>query len=66
MIRFAHGEYLNLLFLLPLLMAFFWLMLRMRRKALERFVLPAMFPRLAASASNAKTIRCSLTGVQVG
>jgi len=56
MIRFAHGEYLYLLFLLPLLLAFFWLMLRMRRNALERFVLPAMFPRLAASASNAKVL----------
>jgi Ca-activated chloride channel family protein len=56
MIRFAHGEYLNLLFVLPLLMGFFWVMLRVRRRALERFVLPAMFPRLAPSASNAKVM----------
>ncbi len=56
MIRFAHGEYLNLLFLLPVLVVFFWLMFRTRRQALERFILPAMVPRLAGSASTAKAV----------
>ncbi len=56
MIRFAHGEYLNLLFLLPILVAFFWVVMRVRKKLLERFIRRALVARLAGSASLAKTV----------
>ncbi|MBN4081860.1 VWA domain-containing protein, partial [bacterium AH-315-C07] len=37
MIRFENIEYLNLLYLLPLLVVIFWLAVRWRRKALKSF-----------------------------
>jgi len=37
MIRFEHLEYLNALYILPVLVIVFWLAMRWRRKALQRF-----------------------------
>jgi len=56
MIRFAHAEYLNLFWSLPVLVLLFVLFFRLRRKAIERFVLPDMFNRLAGSASSVKLV----------
>ena len=51
MIRFAHGEYLYALFLLPLLAALFLWAVRSRRKALETFGDAALLKRLMPASS---------------
>jgi Ca-activated chloride channel family protein len=56
MVKFAHGEYLNLLVLLPALLLFVWFAGQMRKRALARFVHPAMLRRLAGEASPAKRV----------
>lgn len=67
MIRFAHSEYLNLLALLPALLVLFWFFIRMKRKALERFIHPSMSFRLAPTASQAKAVlKFSLLLLAVG
>lgn len=54
MIRFAHGEYLYGLLLLPLLAILFVWALRSRRKALETFGNPALLERLMPASSGRK------------
>jgi Ca-activated chloride channel family protein len=56
MVRFVHGEYLNLLVLVPALAVLFWFAGRMRKRALERFVSLDMLGRLAENASSAKRV----------
>jgi len=54
MIRFAHGEYLYALLLLPLLAALFLWAVRSRRKALETFGNVALVKRLMPASSALK------------
>jgi len=54
MIRFAHTEYIFLLGLVPLLVAFTWFASRMRKRALTRFGELTILGRLAENASAAK------------
>lgn len=56
MMRFVHGEYLNLLVLLPVLVLFVWFVARMRKRALGRFVDSGILGRLAEKASPAKRV----------
>jgi len=56
MIRFAQSGYLYLLFLLPLLGVFLWVVRRLRKRALSRFTDPAILERLAESASRRKEL----------
>jgi Ca-activated chloride channel family protein len=51
MVRFAHGGYLILLALVPVLILVFWLIMRVRRRALARFADLMILERLAGSAS---------------
>jgi Ca-activated chloride channel family protein len=50
MIRFVHSEYLYFLGLIPLLVVFYWLVARSRRRGLERFGSLAILERLTESA----------------
>ncbi len=52
--HFARAEYLNLLWLTPVLALFFYLSLRNRRKRLERFVSSALAARLSPEFSRRK------------
>jgi Ca-activated chloride channel homolog len=54
MIRFAHPEFVPFLAVLPLLVAAFWLIVRARKKALQRFGEEGIISRLAESASKRK------------
>jgi Ca-activated chloride channel family protein len=56
MIRFAHPDYLWLLLLVPLAGVFFYLVHRLRRRALERFASSMILERLAEDASRAKRV----------
>jgi Ca-activated chloride channel family protein len=56
MIRFAQPDYLWLLVLVPLGGLFFWLVHRLRRRALERFASAMILERLAEDASRAKRV----------
>jgi Ca-activated chloride channel family protein len=53
---FARSEYLNLLWLLPVLGLFFYWSFRSRRKRLERIIDLSMAPQLAGEFSRAKAI----------
>jgi len=52
--HFARAEYLNLLWLAPLLAVFLVWSLRNRRRRLERFISPSLAPRLTCEFSRAK------------
>lgn len=52
--HFARAEYLNLLWLIPALTAFLFWSLRSRRRRLERFISPALAPRLTQEYSRAR------------
>ncbi|MBW7887175.1 MAG: VWA domain-containing protein [Bacteroidetes bacterium] len=54
MIRFAHPEYLYLLFALPLLLALMMIMNRAKNSAREKFASAGMFNRLAETYSSKK------------
>lgn len=56
MFRFAHSEYLYLLFLIPGLIIFFWYLISNRRKLLERFSHKEIASKLAPERSTAKLI----------
>lgn len=56
MFRFAHSEYLYLLFLIPVLILFFWYLVRNRRRLLERFSHKQIAAKLAPERSSAKLI----------
>ncbi len=56
MIRFAHPEYLYLLGLIPALAGFYWIVGRMRKRALERFGESTILERLAENASAPKRL----------
>lgn len=68
MIRFAQSEYLILLaVVLPALAGLFWFAAYSRRKSIGRFVNPAMFPRLAGSASGMKqAVKYALVVIATG
>ena len=54
MFRFAHPEYLNLLYLLPLLVAMFWFLGRNRKKLLQNFADKELHETLFPTDSNLK------------
>jgi Ca-activated chloride channel homolog len=54
MIRFFHTDALYLLALIPALVALFWFVGKLRKKALRRFGEPSILERLAEDASPAK------------
>lgn len=56
MIRFVHSEYLYALALLPLLVAAYWYLARVRRRAMGRFGKEATLARIAGDASGAKRL----------
>ncbi len=67
MIRFAHTEYLYALAILPLLIAFFIWIMRLRRRALESFASPALLRRLIPVESRFKrTIKFLLLVFAIG
>lgn len=66
MVRFFHPEYLYLLALTPVLVAFFWFVGRLRRRALERFSNPVILEQLTEQASRKKrTVKAVLLVVTV-
>ncbi len=54
MFRFAHPEYLNLLYLLPVLIALFWYLGRNRKKLLQNFADKELHKTLFPTDSNLK------------
>ncbi|MDE3058614.1 MAG: VWA domain-containing protein [Bacteroidota bacterium] len=54
MIRFAHPEYLYVLWLVPLAAVFLWWMARKRTAALQQFASDEVLPRIASSVSGRK------------
>lgn len=56
MFRFAHSEYLYGLLLLPVLILFFWYLMRNRKRLLEKFSNRELIARLAPERSPAKLI----------
>ena len=54
MFRFAHPEYLNLLYLLPVLVAMFWFLGRNRKKLLQNFADKELHKTLFPTDSNLK------------
>ena len=54
MFRFAHPEYLNLLYLLPVLVALFWYLGRNRKKLLQNFADKELHKTLFPTDSNLK------------
>lgn len=56
MFRFAHSEYLALLYLIPVLAAFFWFAYYKKKKALARLASPALGSVLSPSESRRKYI----------
>jgi Ca-activated chloride channel homolog len=54
MIRFVHSEYLYGLLLIPLLVAAYWYLARMRRKAMGRFGQQPTIMQIAGDVSNGK------------
>jgi len=54
MFRFLHTEYLYLLILVPALIVFFWLVGKLRRRALERFGEKSTVERLSEESSQRK------------
>jgi Ca-activated chloride channel family protein len=54
MIRFAHPEYLNALYLLPILVIIFYLLYKNKNKLLERFADKELHSVIVSSYSNAK------------
>ena len=54
MFRFAHPEYLNLLYLLPLLVSMFWFLGRNRKKLLQNFADKELHKTLFPTDSNLK------------
>jgi Ca-activated chloride channel family protein len=56
MLRFAHPQFLHLLWLVPALAVFYYLAFRWKRSALERFGNLALVDRLIASTSRTKQI----------
>jgi len=56
MIRFFYPDYLYGLLLLPLLVAFYILVWKGRKKSLERFSSPAILPRLTDAAGKGKRV----------
>ena len=54
MFRFAHPEYLNLLYLLPVLVAMFWYLGRNRKKLLQNFADKELHKTLFPTDSNLK------------
>jgi Ca-activated chloride channel family protein len=58
--HFSHPGYLNLLWALPLLLAFFLWSSRRRRRRLETFIAPVLIPRLTGEFSRPKAIGRSL------
>jgi len=56
MIRFAHGEYLFLLILIPVAVAGYWFLARARLRALQRFCELNILERLAESTSRTKRL----------
>ena len=58
--QFARPEYLNLLWLLPALVLFFFWSFRTRRKRLEKIVSPALASRLTEEFSRGKAVLRSL------
>ena len=56
MFRFAHPEYLNALYLIPVIIAAFWYLNRNRKKLLERFANKKLHKVLLPNFSNLKNI----------
>lgn len=56
MFRFAHSDYLYGLILLPVLIVFFWYLIRNRKRLLERFTNKELVSKLAPGRSTAKVI----------
>lgn len=56
MFRFAHPEYLNALYLIPVLIVLFWFLNRNRKKLLEKFADKKLHRVLLPSFSNLKNI----------
>lgn len=56
MFRFAHSEYLYGLIVIPVLVLFFWYLIRNRRRLLERFTNKELISRLAPERSTGKVI----------
>ena len=54
MIRFAHPEYLNALYLLPVLIIIFWLLYKNKKRLLEKFVDKELHSVVVSSYSNVK------------
>ena len=54
MIRFAHPEYLNAMYLLPILVIIFYLLYKNKRKLLERFADKELHSVIVSSYSNVK------------
>ncbi|MCZ6701972.1 MAG: VWA domain-containing protein [Ignavibacteria bacterium] len=54
MIRFAHPEYLNALYLLPVLIIIFWLLYKNKNRLLEKFVDKELHSVVVSSYSNVK------------
>jgi Ca-activated chloride channel family protein len=54
MIRFAHPEYLNALYLLPILVIIFYLLYKNKNRLLERFANKELHPVIVSSYSNVK------------
>ncbi len=54
MIRFAHSEYLNALYLLPILVIIFYFLYKNKSKLLERFADKELHPVIVSSYSNVK------------
>lgn len=54
MIRFAHPEYLNALYLLPVLIIIFWLLYKNKNRLLEKFADKELHSVIVSSFSNVK------------
>jgi len=54
MIRFAHPEYLNALYLLPILVIIFYLLYKNKNRLLEKFADKELHPVIVSSYSNVK------------
>jgi Ca-activated chloride channel family protein len=54
MIRFAHPEYLNALYLLPILIVIFWLLYKNKNRLLEKFADKELHKVIISSHSNIK------------
>lgn len=56
MFRFANPEYLNALYLVPVLVLIFWFLLKRRKKAMENFADKSLHDKIIPSNSNFKKV----------